>query len=110
MRLLFDQNLSYKLKNHFKNEFPGSCHVSDHHLIESLDNDIWNFARANNYTIVTQDIDFFEIMLVKGFPPKIIWFKKGNSSTKTVRDALNQNIASIFDFELNNDLGCLEIY
>ena len=43
---------------------------------------IWEFAGSNGFTIVTFDEDFYNIQLLKGFPPKIIWFKTGNLSKK----------------------------
>ena len=110
MKLLFDQNLSYKLKTRLKKEFPDSAHVSDFRMMESDDLAVWDYAKANQYTIVTCDADFFDIMLVKGFPPKVIWIKKGNSSTQSVYDAICLRLSMIRDFETSPESGCLEIY
>ncbi len=71
---------------------------------------VWDFAKAYQYTIVTCDADFFDIMLVKGFPPKVIWIKKGNSSTQSIYDAIYLRKGLIHDFEHNQESGCLEIY
>jgi len=110
MKLLFDQNLSYKLKNRLKAEFPDSTHVSDFKMTESDDMEVWDFARAHKYTIVTCDADFFDIMLIKGFPPKVIWIKKGNSSTQSIYDSIYLRLAIIRNFESSLESGCLEIY
>ena len=110
MKLLFDQNLSYKLKNRLKKEFPGSAHVSDFRLNESDDLAVWQHAQAHQFTIVTCDADFFDIMLIKGFPPKVIWIKKGNSSTQSIYDSIHLRMSLIRDFETSSESGCLEIY
>ena len=82
--LLFDQHLSYKLLNRLKDLYPGSKHVKFENLSESDDIDIWLYAKENGYTIVTKDADFFDLGLVKGFPPKVIWLRCGNTSTKNI--------------------------
>lgn len=58
MKLLFDQNLSRKLTNRLADIFPNSSHVQFHDLAEKTDTEIWVFAKANNFCIVTQDVDF----------------------------------------------------
>lgn len=110
MKLLFDQNLSYKLKTRLKDEFPDSSHVSDFRMNESDDLAVWDYAKAHQFTIVTCDADFFDIMLVKGFPPKVIWIKKGNSSTQSIYDSILLRLSLIRDFVSSRESGCLEIY
>jgi len=39
---------------------------------------IWQYAVDNGYVIVTKDSDFYEMSLVYGPPPKIVWLKMGN--------------------------------
>jgi hypothetical protein len=50
MKLLFDENLSPKLPGLFAAKFPGSSHVRDCGLKGFTDEDIWEFARANNFS------------------------------------------------------------
>ena len=110
MKLLLDQNLSYKLKKRLRDLFPEIVHVSDFGMMEADDLKVWNFAKLNNYTIATCDVDFFDILLVKGFPPKVIWIKKGNSSTLSIYEAIYSRIDLILEFEHSPESGCLEIY
>jgi predicted nuclease of predicted toxin-antitoxin system len=41
--------------------------------------------------IVTKDADFSEFGVVKGFPPKIIWIRRGNCSTSDIETILREN-------------------
>jgi len=66
VRLLFDENLSRKLVSHLADLYPGSLHVAQADLLRSADSEIWEFAKANDLTIVSTDADFFE--LVTGSP------------------------------------------
>ena len=90
MSLLFDENLSRKLVTRLSDLFPGSTHVALDGLSESSDRDVWEYARAKGYTIVTADADFYQIANARGFPPKIIWIPGCDFSTavteKLIRD------------------------
>ena len=54
MKLLFDHHLSRKLVARIADQFPASSHVVFHGLDQAKDADVWMFARANGYTIVTK--------------------------------------------------------
>ena len=82
MKILLDQNLSYKLVNKLDFLYLDMKHVSSFNLQTSDDKTIWEFARANHFALVTKDADFYDFSLLKGFPPKIIWLKCGNSIKK----------------------------
>jgi predicted nuclease of predicted toxin-antitoxin system len=53
MKLLFDENLSPKLPSLLQNQFPGSVHVRDCGLKGGADQAIWEYARANGFTLVS---------------------------------------------------------
>src|SRR3954464_693373 len=75
MRLLFDQNLSFKLCQMIADLFPDSSHVRSHGLSEVADGALWEFAKANGFAIVTQAAAFAELAPLLGSPPK--WFGFG---------------------------------
>jgi len=112
MRLLFDQNISFRIVNKLNDTFPDCKHVSQVGLMDCEDSDIWLFARNQNYIIVTFDSDFYDISLINGLPPKIIWIRTGNLTTNEIAELLKKNKEIIDDF-INNpeqkDLTCLEI-
>jgi predicted nuclease of predicted toxin-antitoxin system len=37
--------------------------------------------------------------MLKGFPPKVIWIRLGNCSTKTIESLLRDNYEAILSFE-----------
>jgi predicted nuclease of predicted toxin-antitoxin system len=73
MKLLFDQNISYRIIKLLSDDFKDSSHVKKERLVNEPDRVIWEFAKINGYTIVSQDADFNDLCLLNGFPPKIIW-------------------------------------
>jgi len=110
MKLLFDQNISYKLIHLLSGFFPNSNHVKLLNLEKADDKVIWQYAKENNFVIVTQDSDFYERSLIFGFPPKVIWLKCGNNSTKNIINVIQKNNVEILKFIENVEVGCLEIY
>lgn len=112
MSLLFDQNISFRIIQKIKEDFPNSKQVRELGLEESSDDKIWKFAKENNFTVVTFDSDFFEISNLKGHPPKIIWLRTGNTTTKNIIEILQQKKEIIIDFISNplySEISCLEI-
>lgn len=110
MKLLFDQNLSYHLIKQVKDLYPDSNHVRLLGLDTSDDQTIWNYARSNGYVIVSFDSDFSERSLLFGFPPKVIWLRCGNTSSKNILKVLRQQHERLLQFESDSHASCLEIY
>lgn len=112
MRLLFDQNISFRITKKLIEFFPNCKHVSDCGLMNCNDLDIWEYARKNDYSIVSYDSDFYDISVINGHPPKIIWIRSGNLTTKGIVKLMmyNQNsIEKFLDDEDFKDLSCLEV-
>jgi predicted nuclease of predicted toxin-antitoxin system len=81
-------------------------------LEDKTDREIWNYAKENNFSIVTFDSDFFDLSNLLGIPPKIIWLRFGNRNTKKLTDLLTQNSSLIKDFltsQTFKDFSCLEL-
>ena len=110
MKLLFDQNLSFRLCDLIADLFPASNHVGLLGLSEADDRNVWDHAKARGFTIVSQDVDFAEMAAVLGSPPKVIWLRAGNQSTAAISTLLRRHAELIVAF--GNDYGatCLEIY
>jgi predicted nuclease of predicted toxin-antitoxin system len=84
MKLLFDQNISFRAVKGIQDLFPLAKQVCELGLENSSDRSIWNFAKKENYSIVTFDSDFYDLNLVLGTPPKIIWLRTGNATTEDI--------------------------
>ncbi len=58
------------------------------------------------------DSDFYDLSLVRGTPPKIIWLRAGNTSTKSLAKLIRENEIIIKEFLEHSDykeISCLEI-
>ena len=110
MKLLFDQNLSPKLVSRLSDLFPESDHVYPLGLDTLGDREIHRFAAENNFIVVTKDADYSELFLLYGAPPKVIWIRRGNCSTKAVEQILRDNFGSISRLENDMESGVLAIF
>lgn len=110
VKLLFDQNLSRKLVDRLADIFPNSSHVHFYNLTAADDSDIWEFAKANGFCIVTQDADFAERSHLYGSPPKVIWLRCGNAPTNRVEAIFRSALETIQEFVIDPALDCLELY
>jgi predicted nuclease of predicted toxin-antitoxin system len=84
MKLLSDQNISFKLCQQLTDLYPNSTQVRLVGLAEADDRVIWDYAGANGFALVSLDADFAEMAAVLGPPPKVIWLRCGNQPTSTV--------------------------
>lgn len=109
MKLLFDQNLSFKLCRLLGDIFPDSQQVRLAGLETADDSEIWNYATTNGLTIVTLDADFSEMAALIGPPPKVIWLRCGNQKTAIVEALLRSHLQLIRAFR-SDTAACLEIY
>jgi len=109
MKLLFDNNISFKLVSRLKNVFPHSSHVMFEELDAVDDLIIWNFAKENEFVIVTKDNDFNELSVLKGFPPKVIWLRTGNCRINQIEDMLIRYNSLLKEFSQNHLKGLIQI-
>ena len=110
MKLLFDQNLSFKLCGRLADLFPGSNQVRQLHLDEANDRAIWQFARDNGFTIVSMDSDFADMAALYGPPPKVIWLRCGNQPNDAMEKLFRCHAEAITAFAQDAEAACWEIY
>ena len=67
MKLLLDHNLPPSLVARLADIFPNSNHVYHLGLDRTVDEQIWDFAQTHEFMIVTKDVDFSELCLLRGF-------------------------------------------
>lgn len=108
--LLFDQNISPRLVSRLADIYPGSFHVSTLGMGAVLDIEIWQYAHEHDHMIVTKDADFSELGIVKGFPPKIIWIRRGNCSTQEIESILRENYPAISALSEDPETGILALF
>lgn len=110
MKLLFDQNLSFRLCDQLADLFPHSSQTGVLGLGRADDLTVWEAARKGDFVLVTQDSDFAEIAALRGAPPKVIWLRCGNQSTSFFVDLLRRRAAAIAAFQADVLTACLEVY
>ena len=109
MKLLFDQNLSFKLCQLLTDVFPGSSQARLVGLAEADDRAVWRHAQANGFVLVTQDSDFADMAALYGPPPKVIWLRCGNQPTLVVANRLRTHALAVAAFAQDPNAACLEI-
>jgi len=77
--------------------------VRDLGLESSLDIDVWEYAKQFGFTIVSKDTDFSQRGFLFGPPPKVVWIRLGNCSTKEIEDVLHSYSAEIRQFGSDSD-------
>jgi len=110
MKLLFDQNISFRILRLLPDSFANCQHVRSVGLNDRNDLEIWKFAKQNGFTIVTFDSDFFDIATLRGFPPKVVWLRTGNLNTVETAECIILNFLKITSFINNPDQYCFEIF
>jgi predicted nuclease of predicted toxin-antitoxin system len=110
MKLLFDQNLSFNLCRRLGNLFPDSNQVRLLGMEEASDRTIWEYAKANDFILVSQDVDFADLATLYGPPPKVIWLRCGNQPTEAIEKRLRDHAEAIAAFNADETAACWEIY
>ncbi|MDA0322516.1 MAG: DUF5615 family PIN-like protein [Verrucomicrobia bacterium] len=110
MKLLFDQNLSPSLVERLVDPFPASSHVHAVGLDQAADKTLWDFARDNEFTIVTKDVDFSDRSALLGHPPKVIWIRLGNCTTSDIERALRERRQRVATFAEDKTAGVLAVF
>ena len=99
MKLLFDENLSPKLPPLVAATFPESQHVREFGLKGRTDEEIWDFAKINGFTIISKDKDFYQRALLYGSPPKFVWLCIGNCTRSDLLSLIQRHEGKIQMFE-----------
>ena len=107
MKLLLDNNLSFKLVQPLENYFPGSRHIREILRVNADDLAVWSHAKTNNFTILTKDNDFDERSQLEGCPPKIIHLICGNKNTLHILNLLLWRKEEILIFGESDSENCI---
>lgn len=109
IRLIADENISWRIKKllHQWDVLPANEINKGKRLSDFL---IWQYAKENQYNILTFDEDFSELQNLYSFPPKIVWLRTGNISTGLICKKLLEIEKGIVSFLTNDEAGIFEIY
>lgn len=110
MKLLFDHNLSPSLVNRLRDLYPDSNHVYRLGLAQFPDTEIWEYAKREFFLIVTKDADFSDLSVLRGFPPKVIWIRRGNCKTADIETILRNHYDDIKELSSSEIVGFLTLF
>ena len=110
MTLLFDQNLSHRLIVALHDLFPGALHVRLIGMAEADDLAIWDYAKAHDLVIVTQDSDYSDWNKLRGSPPKIVWLRCGNASVDQIHRKIRHAADRIRTLDTDPDVEVVEVW
>jgi predicted nuclease of predicted toxin-antitoxin system len=109
MKLLFDQNLSPRLVGRLADLYPDSNHVYPLRLDRVADHEVREYARREGFLLVTKDADFSDLCVLRGFPPKVIWIRRGNCSTTEIEQILRRHYEDIKVLDADPMVGILTL-
>ena len=110
MKLLIDQNLSYRLVKQLQTLFPGTEQVRRLGLTDRRDSLIWEYAQREGFVILTQDEDFLDLSLLRGSPPKVLLLRTGNlPSTQVVGLLQNHQLMIYNSLAPESEVNCLQL-
>lgn len=78
--------------------------------VPAKDWDIWEYAKKNDFIIVTNDEDFLNLVNYNGFPPKVVLLKTGNQSSLFIESLLINHKDDITALHGSTDYGSLQVY
>ena len=110
MKLLLDQNLSPRLTTRLADAFPAIEHVAHLGLASATDDAVWTFAHDHGYAIVSKDAAFGDFLVLRGFPPHIVWIRRGNCSTDDIEWLLHHYRSDIEALCGGTDIGLLMLH
>lgn len=109
MKLLLDQNLSYRVLQALEPHFPGSEQVMRLRLDRVDDLAIWQYAGSHGFTVVSQDTDFRDYPAVHGTPPKLVILRCGNQPNAYIAELLIRHADQLRGLPADPDHAVIEI-
>jgi predicted nuclease of predicted toxin-antitoxin system len=107
VKLLFDENLSPSLVRRLADLFPEAAHVPWPSRAD--DATILNYARDNDYVVVTKDADYRALRLSFGKPvPRVAWIRLGNGATTMIEQVLRSRARAI-EALTDDETGIIDI-
>ncbi len=109
MRLLIDMNLSPKWVTFLESSGFEAAHWSDVGMVSAPDSEIMQYAKANNWIILTHDLDFGAILAATGGDaPSVVQIRADNLSTDAIGATVVAALNAMADALKNGALVTVE--
>lgn len=100
LKFLVDVNLPYHFSLWKSDEYIHQTGIDD----EWTDTQIWNYARANDLTIISKDSDFSNRVIFHPPPPKVVHIRMGNMKMRDFFVAMNSIWDDVLDLNKEHKL------
>jgi predicted nuclease of predicted toxin-antitoxin system len=74
------------------------------------DKEMREYAGREGFVIVTKDSDFSDLCILLGFPPKVIWIRRGNCSSRDIESILRDHNSDIEALGRDEVIGILTLF
>jgi predicted nuclease of predicted toxin-antitoxin system len=74
------------------------------------DSDVWAYAAAHGLVIVSKDSDFVDLSRQLGYPPKVVWIRRGNCATSEVESILRERHNDLLPFESDESTAAMILF
>ena len=108
MKLLVDNQLPEALAVFLSENGFEARHVRRFGLAAVSDERIWQFAKAEGFSIVSMDEDFQHLSARLGSPPQVVWVRLGNVRRQALLDTFAKLLPELRS-GLEGDTAVIEI-
>lgn len=95
MKFLVDNQLPSALAKFLVSHGHQATHVLDVGLDGATDTDIWKFADANSFVLITKDEDFFQRASRPDAAVQVVWVRLGNCRTTALLSTFDSLLSQI---------------
>ena len=95
MKFLVDNQLPDALGGFLNARGHEARHVLGLNLDRASDLEIWNYAVAGNWVVVSKDEDFLHLANRTGDTGKLLWVRIGNCRKQTLLEAFDKELAAV---------------
>jgi predicted nuclease of predicted toxin-antitoxin system len=95
MKFLIDNQLPVTLSKFLNEKGFHASHVYGLGMDSSKDIDIFRFAKANGFVLISKDDDFFHLSLQHSEAPQLIWIRIGNCRTSALLNKFDSLLPEI---------------
>jgi predicted nuclease of predicted toxin-antitoxin system len=107
VKLLLDQNLSHRPCDRFADLGVTLVHVRGVGLEAADDSQVRDHPAEQGFMIVSKDSDFNHRAFLFGPPPKVVWIRRGNGSTRDIEDLLRTRYQDVVTFAADTTAALL---
>jgi predicted nuclease of predicted toxin-antitoxin system len=104
---VLDQKLSHRLCDRLADLGVTMVHVRTVGLEAADDSQVWDHAAEHDFMIVSKDGDFNNRSFLFGAPPKVVWMRRGNCSTRDIENLLRTRLEDMVTFAADTTAALL---